>query len=142
MAARETGLRRALVMAARQRKGRGSTSATPSSRHPSTTRAAIGPDRGRAGRPMGSCGLCCCCGCRRANSRRAVGGACAERGWRRLSVGVSVTHCPRLFCCTRAAARAAPLVVPCRERPGLPGRPGLSAQEGAGSPPWPGEAGG
>nr|XP_021152386.1 p53-induced death domain-containing protein 1 isoform X2 [Columba livia] len=43
--------------------------------------------------------------------------------------GRSVTHCPRLFCGTRAAAWAAALLVPGRGRRGLPGRPGLSAQE-------------
>lgn len=75
-AARETGPGRALAMAARRRKGRGGASATPSSRHPSTRRAAIGPGRRGGGRPMGSRGLSC-----RTNGRRADSGACAERGY-------------------------------------------------------------
>lgn len=44
---RETGPERAVAAAARRRKGKGGASATPSSRHLLTTRAAIAPGQAR-----------------------------------------------------------------------------------------------
>lgn len=120
-AAGETGLERALATAARRRKGRGGASATPSSRHPSTTRAAIGPGRQGAGSPMGSRGLC-------RHFLLTGSGPCAEwacparrgRGWwgdppQQLIFCLRFVFFPPPDCGTRAD-RATPAALPCPAR--------------------------